>query len=199
MNNPNLRDLETWAKDYGLKSDDPLYGAFLAAKAAAQGAEKSAQALTGVQAAIEKIPAAAENGSRIVEGLAALRDRVDALESRAERLLDDFERHGEHHMKMLDLTTKRVFLTEQRERQERIEAIAKEVRESAERPPRSYFMAVVTLLIVSLFVGGWLEHENLRLHHQIAPAPIVYLPSGKPDCIRVQGGWEACFIEGHLH
>jgi hypothetical protein len=199
MNNSHLRDLEVWAKGYGLKPDDPLYGAYLAAKAAGQGAEASIQALADVQAAIAQIPAAAEQGPRIVEGLAELRERVDALKSRSERLLNEFERHGEHHMRMPDLTTRRVFLTEKGERQERIKAIAKEVREAAERPPRSSFVVAVVLLLACLFAGGWLERENLRLHHQIAPAPITYLPSGKLECIPVQGGQKACFIEGHHH
>jgi hypothetical protein len=191
--------LQDWAREYGLKADDPLYGAFLAAEAAAQGAETSTQALADIKAAIDRIPVAAEQAPRMVEELAALRKAVEASDARTERLHADFERQSEHFLKMLKLTSDRIFLNERQERKERIEAIAKEIGERMERPSRSYFGLVLVLCAACLFFGGWFEHETLELHHEIAPRPITYLPSGKPDCIPVKGGQEACFIEGHLH
>jgi len=193
------RALQDWAREYGLKADDPLYGAYLAAQAAAQGAETSTQALADIKAAIDRIPVAAEQAPRIAEELAALRKAVEASDARTERLHAEFERQGEHFLKMLKATSDRVFLNERQERKERIEAIAKEIGERMERPSRSYFGLVLVLCAACLFFGGWFEHETLELHHEIAPRPITYLPSGKPDCIPVKGGQEACFIEGHLH
>jgi len=187
-------DLQIWARDYGLKADDPLYGAYLAAEASAQGAEAATQALEKIQAAIDRIPVAAEQAPRIVEELTALRKAVEASDASAVRLHAEFGRQGEHFLKMLALTADRLFLTEARERKERIESIAREIGQRLDRPPRSYFGIVLVLLVACLFAGGWFEHETLEIHHLISPHPIAYLPSGKPDCVPVQGGREACVI-----
>jgi hypothetical protein len=188
------RALQDWAREYGMKADDPLYGAFLAAEASTQGAEAATQALGEIQAAIDRIPVAAEQAPRIVEEIAALRKAVEASDARAERLHAEFGRQGEHFLKMLKLTSDRIFLNERQERQERIAAIAREVGERLDRPSRSYFGFVLILCIASLLAGGWFEHETLEIHHRIAPRAIAYLPSGKPDCVPVQGGREACVI-----
>jgi len=187
------RTLQDWARDYGLKADDPLYGAYLAAQAAAQGAETSTQALTEIKAAIDRIPVAAEQAPRIVEELAALRGGIEASRAESERLLGEFEREGDHLLKMLKLTSDRIFLAEKRERRERIDAIAREILDRVERPSKSHFGLVLALCTACFFTGGWLEHESLKLRHEIAPRPIAYRANGRPDCVHVQGGREACF------
>jgi len=187
-------DLQNWARDYGLKADDPLYGAYLAAQASAQGAETSTQALTEIKAAIDRIPVAAEQAPRIAEELAALRGAIEASRDESGRLLGEFERQGEYFLKMLKTTSDRIFLNERQERKERIDAIAREIGERMDRPSRSWFGVVLILCVACLFAGGWFEHENLELHHEIAPHPVAYLPSGEPDCISTQGGREACLL-----
>jgi len=188
------RALQDWVREYGLKADDPLYGAYLAVQASAQGAEAATQALGKIQAAIDRIPVAAEQAPRIAEELAALRKAVEASDARTERLHAEFERQGEHLLKMLQRTSDRIFLNERHERKERIDAIAREIGERLDRPSRSWFGVVLVLCVTCLFAGGWFEHETLEIHHRIAPHPIAYLPSGKPDCVPVQGGREACVI-----
>jgi hypothetical protein len=188
-------DLQNWARDYGLKADDPLYGAYLAAEAAAQGADAATQALEKIQAAIDRIPVAAEQAPHIAGELAALRGAIEASKGESERLLGEFERQGEHLLKMLQHTSDRIFLNERQERKERIDAIAREIGEHLDRPSRSSFGLVLVLCVACLFAGGWFEHESLKLHHEIAPRPIAYLPNGKPDCVPVHSNSrrEACF------
>lgn len=179
----NNNELEAWASKYQLTPDDPLWGAYQAGLTAAKAAESAARALADIHAAIAAIPVAAEQAPKIQEELAALRVQVESQGQKLEKLTDWFQ----HQAKML-------LMQAQTEQQERIWAVAKEFRNSLDRPPRSYLAWVAALVVVSLVFGGWFEREALTLRHRIAPAPIASLSSGKPDCVKTQDGQTVCLL-----
>jgi len=180
--------------DRGMDKDDPVLDLFVAAETVKDAAHTIEKALKDGVAQVRESLAEGQHSQRIVEELAALRGAIEASDARAERLLSEFEYKGEHLLKMLKATSDRIFLNERQERKERIEAIAKEIGERLDRPSRPWFGVVLVLCVACLFFGGWFEHEALELHHEIAPRPIAYLPSGKPDCISTQAGREACLL-----
>jgi len=179
--------------DRGMDKDDPVLDLFVAAETVKDAAHTIEKALKDGVAQVRESLAEGQHSPRIVEEIAALRGAIEASKGESERLLGEFERQGDHLLKMLKATSDRVFLNERQERKERIEAIAREVGERMERPSRSWFGVILILCAACLFLGGWFEHETLELHHEITPRPISYLPSGKPDCVPVRGGREACF------
>ena len=185
--------------DRGMDKDDPVLDLFVAAETVKDAATTIEKALNDGVAQVRESLAEGQHSPHIVEEIAALRGVIEASRAESGRLLGEFERQGDHLLKMLKLTSDRIFLNEMHERKERIEAIVREVGERLDRPSRSYFGFVLVLCVACLFAGGWFEYETLKVHHWIAPHPIAVLPSGKPDCIPAQGGQEACFIEGHLH
>lgn len=179
----DLNQLKQWARDYNLKPDDPLWGAYQAGLTAAKSAEAAAKALADIHAAIAAIPIAAERAPKIQQELVALRKQVESLDRKSEKLTREF---GSQAQLLLGRA--------EREQRERIYAIGKEFRNSLDRPPRSYLFWVVALVVVSLGFGGWFQNEVLILHHRIAPAPIAVRPSGQPDCVKTQDGQTVCLL-----
>jgi hypothetical protein len=179
--------------DRGMDKDDPVLDLFVAAETVKDAAHTIEKALKDGVAQVRESLAEGQHSPRIVEELAVLRGAIEASRAESGRLLGEFERQGDHLLKILKLTSDRIFLTERRERRERIDAIAREILDRVERPSKSHFGLVLALCAACFFTGGWLEHESLKLRHEIAPRPIAYRANGRPDCVHVQDGREACF------
>ena len=185
--NKQPETVESWARKWSVKEDDPLYGAILAVRESRASAAQAAQALEEIRAAIAQIPVAAEKIPKIIEAITTLSEEVRALTKAADKslteqreLLSRYETHTDHFLKMARLE-------EAGERRERVDAIAREVMSRINKNAlksstlENWKFSVIIVAFVMVFVGGSL----LTTYHLQAVGRL--LPQGM-SCQAVTGG-----------
>lgn len=161
--------IDWWADKYGLQEDDPLYGAVLAVRESQKAAAQAAAILQEIRKAIEQIPAAAEQSPKIISTIRTLSSDVETLTRESKKLLSEQKSLVETYDWKTDSLLNSVRLQEPREREERIQAIAKSVMARVDKNLLSNqtlenwrFWLTVAGFVVVFIVGGLLNFYHLQ-------------------------------------
>ena len=165
-----------WSEKYDIQPDDPMYGAVLAVKESRQSAAQAAEILQEIRDAIAQIPVAAEQSPKIISAIRTLSSDMEKLTRESQKLLSEQKSLVETYDWKTDAMLNAVRLQEPREREERIQAIAKSVMarvdtnllKSSTLENWRFGVTVVGLVLVFI-LGTLLSYYHFRADHRLLP------------------------------
>lgn len=168
---------QKWSEKYDIQPDDPMYGAVLAVQESQKAAAQSSEILQEIRDSIEQIPVAAEQSPKIISTVRTLSAEVENLKRESQKLLREQKDLVETYDWKTDAMLNAVRLQEPREREERIQAIAKAVMTRVDRNLlvnstwENWRFGVTAIGFVVVFIiGNVMMFYHLQGEHRVLDA-----------------------------